>query len=230
MTFLVTNNKSDDRVIFSQEELSRYNGIIHERLYLAVLGHVFDVTDGDKHYKPGSSYNYFIGKDGSRALVTGNFKDESHLKDHVIDLPCNDLLTLVNWQQTYRKKYKFLGLLEGRFYDTQGEETKYLKKVKSKLKDCREDEINAEKENQKYPPCNAMWNEDETSRVWCTKSSGGITRDWVGVPRLLFTPGEEYPRCVCVNLGNENSSTNLLKLYDNCPQSSTSCPPIENQT
>lgn len=61
VSFFDTDNKHNDRVILSQEDLSKYNGIVHERLYLAVLGHIFDVTDGSKHYKQGSSYNYFIG-------------------------------------------------------------------------------------------------------------------------------------------------------------------------
>jgi len=27
--------------------------------------------------------------------------------------------------------------------------------------------------------------------VWCTNKSGGIERDWVGVPRRYFKPGNE---------------------------------------
>lgn len=31
------------------------------KLYLVILGHVFDVTKGSKHYGPGSGYHGFIG-------------------------------------------------------------------------------------------------------------------------------------------------------------------------
>ncbi|XP_068629483.1 neuferricin [Battus philenor] len=220
--FFSTENKTNDQLVFSKEQLSQYNGIVNDRLYLAVLGHVFDVTDGAKHYAPGSSYNYFIGKDGSRALVTGDFKDESQLKDHVLDLPCNDLSTLLHWRQTYRRKYKFMGILNGRFYDEHGKETNYFMELKSRLKQCKAEKTNMDKENLKYPPCNISWNAEEGSRVWCTKSSGGVERDWVGVPRQIFTPGEEKPRCVCINLDKQDTSTNIKK-YDNCPDASTTC-------
>ncbi|CAG4988588.1 unnamed protein product [Parnassius apollo] len=222
-SFLSEINKNHSKVVLSHDELSHYNGIDHDRLYLAVLGHVFDVTIGNKHYKKGSAYNYFIGKDGSRALVTGDFKDESPLKDHILDLRCNDLLTLLHWRQTYKKKYTFVGFLNGRYYDDQGKETNYMKEVKNRIKQCKVEKIKAEKENLKYPPCNIAWNVDSGSQVWCTKSSGGIKRDWIGVPRQLYTPGEEKPRCVCINLDEDQSSTSLIKIYDNCPHKSTIC-------
>ncbi|KPJ06246.1 Neuferricin [Papilio machaon] len=218
-----TTEPRGHRLVFSQEQLNQYDGHVQDKLYMAVLGQVFDVTDGRQHYERGSSYHYFIGKDGSRALVTGNFNDESSMKDHVLDLSCNDLSTLLNWRKTYRKKYKFVGFLNGRYYDEHGTETNYFKQFKSKLKECETEKINQEKENLKYPPCNIAWNEEEGSHVWCTKTSGGIARNWVGVPRQLFTPGEEKPRCVCVNYDMDSDSTNLLKKYADCPDTSTMC-------
>ena len=35
------------------------------------------------------------------------------------------------------------------------------------------------------------------SRFWCTPRSGGVVREWAGVPRRLFYPGREA-RCACV--------------------------------
>lgn len=32
------------------------------KLYLAILGSIYDVTEGKKHYGIGSPYNYFVGK------------------------------------------------------------------------------------------------------------------------------------------------------------------------
>ena len=40
-------------------------------LRLSILGSVFDVTKGRKHYGTGASYAFFAGRDGSRAFVTG---------------------------------------------------------------------------------------------------------------------------------------------------------------
>lgn len=53
-------------------------------------------------------------------------------------------------------------------------------------------------------------------------NSGGVKRDWVGVPRQLYAPGKEHPRCACVNLDMEVSG-GLLKEYENCPSTSTQC-------
>lgn len=47
--------------LFSSEELQKYNGIDNPELYLAILGNVFDVTKGKKHYGPGETYNVFAG-------------------------------------------------------------------------------------------------------------------------------------------------------------------------
>ncbi|CAH2241175.1 jg3241 [Pararge aegeria aegeria] len=156
--------------IFSLAELSTYNGIQQEKLYLAVIGNVFDVTVGSQHYKKGSSYHYFIGKDGTRALVTGNFKDESSNKDNVLDLPCSDLLSILDWRQTFKQKYTYVGLLADRYYDKNGEETMYMSELKQKVKRCRIEKEEAKKQDQLYPPCNISWSEEDGSRVWCTKS------------------------------------------------------------
>lgn len=52
----------DGAHVFSANELAKYNGISSKRMYLAVLGTVFDVTQGSKYYAEGSSYHYFVGK------------------------------------------------------------------------------------------------------------------------------------------------------------------------
>ncbi|XP_034839586.1 neuferricin [Maniola hyperantus] len=223
--FPKSTNEVPRKNIFSVEELSTYNGIQQDKLYLAVVGNVFDVTLGNKHYMKGSSYHYFIGKDGTRALVTGNFKDESSDKDHVLDLPCNDLLTILHWRQTFKQKYTYIGLLIGRYYDENGAETSYMNELKQRLKQCRIEKEEAKKQEQLYPPCNMAWTEEEGAKVWCTKSSGGVVRDWVGVPRQMYTPGQEKPLCVCVNIDKINSSQ--LKEYHDCPNTSAECLVVE---
>lgn len=53
---------------------------------------------------------FILGKDGSRALVTGQFNDESNDKDHVLDLSCNELMTILHWRDTFKKKYAYVGM------------------------------------------------------------------------------------------------------------------------
>lgn len=51
--------------------------------------------------------------------------------------------------------------------------------------------------------------------------SGGIERDWVGVPRQLYAPGSGSYRCACVQEHNKNLAN--LKEYHDCESTSTSC-------
>lgn len=44
-------------------------------IYVSVLGSVFDVTPGARHYGPSGSYHAFAGKDASKAYVTGGFHE-----------------------------------------------------------------------------------------------------------------------------------------------------------
>ena len=60
------------------------------QLLLAVLGEVFDVSKGAKHYAPGMGYSFFTGRDGSRAFVTGDFT-EAGLVDDLTGLSPTDV-------------------------------------------------------------------------------------------------------------------------------------------
>lgn len=49
--------------LLSKSELSLYDGREGSRgLYLAILGHVFDVHKGNKHYGPGGAYHFMAGE------------------------------------------------------------------------------------------------------------------------------------------------------------------------
>lgn len=54
-------SSDNDMQIFTADELKQYNGIEKPQLYLALLGNVYDVTKGEKHYGKDGSYNYFVG-------------------------------------------------------------------------------------------------------------------------------------------------------------------------
>ena len=47
--------------IFTKDELKN-SKLIDEKLYLGILGNVYDVSKGAKHYGPGGSYDFFVGK------------------------------------------------------------------------------------------------------------------------------------------------------------------------
>lgn len=58
-------------------QLTLYNGTDPSLpIYLAVNGSIFDVSANRPIYGPGGSYNFFAGRDATRAFVTGCFKDD----------------------------------------------------------------------------------------------------------------------------------------------------------
>ncbi|XP_029467928.1 neuferricin [Rhinatrema bivittatum] len=184
--------------LLSKEELSRYTGAAGSPgLYLALLGHVFDVKKGRKHYGPGGSYSFFAGRDASRAYVTGDFSD-SGLVDDIAGLSPSEMVILQDWLSFYMKTYIFVGKLAGHFYDESGEPTDAVKEAKAVLDEGVKLKAQYTEQNKHFPPCNAEWTSTSGSRVWCSKESGGIVRDWIGVPRRMYTPGTKGHRCVCV--------------------------------
>ncbi|XP_053563477.1 neuferricin [Bombina bombina] len=198
LSFLFPDQCTDaDRRLLSKEELSlHHGGQGSPGTYLAILGEVFDVQKGHKHYGPGGSYSFFAGKDASRAYVTGDFSEKGLVED-VSELSPLEMLHLNNWLTFYQNNYITVGKLIGRFYDEDGNPTKALEDalavidVGLKLKDQRQEE------NKQFPPCNSEWSSG-ISKVWCSRNSGGITRDWVGVPRKMYIAGYDGYRCVCV--------------------------------
>ncbi|XP_044142165.1 neuferricin isoform X1 [Bufo gargarizans] len=204
--------------LLSREELSRYHGGQGSPgLYLAVLGQVFDVQKGIKHYGPGGSYSFFAGpfqksdclavdlQQGTRTERPGKGCLPS-LRDwrlHRCWPSRRCVRTLPNTDVTPQQLAQLLpeelcrGKLIGHFYDEDGDPTKALEDaltvidVGLKLKEQRHEE------NKQFPPCNSEFSSG-ASKVWCSKNSGGIKRDWVGVPRKLYLAGYDGYRCVCV--------------------------------
>ncbi|XP_075374423.1 neuferricin isoform X2 [Mycteria americana] len=137
--------------LLSPVELARYRGAAGEPgLYLAVLGRVFDVERGRRHYGPGGAYSGLAGK------------------------------------------------LVGRFYDENGAPTEALRQAEAAIEEALKFQAESEQRKQQFPPCNSEWSSAGGSRFWCSRQSGGVNRDWTGVPRKLYRPGSKGSHCVCV--------------------------------
>ncbi|KAK4775891.1 hypothetical protein SAY87_023852 [Trapa incisa] len=203
--------------IFTAEELSLYNGTDAALpILLGILGSVFDVTKGKSHYGTGGGYNHFSGRDASRAFVSGNFTGDG-LTDSLRDLSSTDVKSIVEWRDFYFKSYIFVGKLIGRYYDEQGNPTKYLKGVEAKAARGAQLLEKQKKEEAKQPSCNSRWSQDEGGKVWCDE----------GYPRLVQRPleialtGKMSKRCACFRQDQLNDPG--LEVYTGCDPLSISC-------
>lgn len=53
-------NKDTNQKVFTSTELKKYTNL-KDGLYISILGQIFDVTKGAKHYGPGATYHVFTG-------------------------------------------------------------------------------------------------------------------------------------------------------------------------
>lgn len=72
-TYYLKNTQSTDKSngikIFSADELAKHSNL-KDGLYIAILGKIYDVTDGAKFYGPGGSYHGFVGEPNLNQLVS----------------------------------------------------------------------------------------------------------------------------------------------------------------
>ncbi|CAH0549267.1 unnamed protein product [Brassicogethes aeneus] len=214
------NSKIGEPVLLTKQVLQKFNGIHSPELYLSICGDVYDVTKGFKHYGPGESYNFFVGKDSTRSFVTGK-SEEDVVSEHVADLDDAGLRSLNYWIKFYGDTYKKIGKLVGKYYNNKGDLTEYAKQVK-KLIDAAENQKKSEElEKAKFPPCNVEWDQESGSRYWCSNKSGGIHRNWVGKPRKLYEAGAKDYRCACID--KSNAKLGNVQQFENCDENSESC-------
>ncbi|XP_055533955.1 neuferricin homolog [Wyeomyia smithii] len=213
-----------DDLLFTESELAQYDGKPGSKgLFLVILGHVYDVESGSKHYGPGEAYNMFVGHDASRSFISGEFESYYPELSDVSGLTDTELKSLVKWKSFYDKTYPYRGKLIGRYFNERGELTEYHKLV---LDRAAKAELEEAQPKQEYPSCNVEWKEETGTRVWCTSRSGdGVDHGWVGKPRRYIaeetSDKEKLPFCVCVPDGSSSSPS--LVPFTNCDASSVSC-------
>lgn len=227
--------------IFTKDELwDDYRGTEGSKgLYLAFMGKVYDVSKGKDYYAPGGGYSFFSGRDGTKAFSTGEFNDAG-LIDDISDLSAASLVEMSSWINLYEKDYIYKGKVIGFFYDANGQKTEAHKDILKTIKKGEEEKAMEEERRKILPGCNSEWKQETGARVWCTKKSAGVHRDWAGVPRLLHMPGHPDPTCACIrntgppspalaDLIGKTSGNNgdldypYLKEYDNCKPTAVEC-------
>ena len=110
----------------------------------------------------------YVGIDGSKAYITGEFNEEG-LTDDVSDLTPLELGELEGWVEFYEKDYTYVGKLIGRYYTRDGSPTKEWYRYQKRLGE--RDQIRAEqrKQEKQFPGCNSHWSEQTKGRVYCSE-------------------------------------------------------------
>ncbi|XP_042611997.1 neuferricin-like isoform X1 [Cyprinus carpio] len=189
----VSNERAPAPVrMLTEDELSLYSGGENSKgLYLAILGQVFDVEKGRKHYGPGGGYHFFTGKDASRAFITGDFT-EAGLTSDVSDFTDSQIVALYDWLSFYQRDYTPVGKLIGRFYTESGQPTDALLHVEAFLTEGLKKKAQAQSEMQLYPACNSEWSEASGGRWWHSLRLGWSTQNaflpWVWPLQMCVYP------------------------------------------
>ncbi|CAL4913163.1 unnamed protein product [Urochloa decumbens] len=159
---------------------------------------------------------HYHDRDASRAFVSGNFTGDG-LTDSLQGLSSSEVNSIVDWRKFYYERYIFAGKLIGRYYDSQGNPTKYLKGVEVKAKRGAQLLEKQKSEEDKIPSCNSKWSQQEGGEVWCDS----------GYPRLVRRPGDialtgqVSQRCACFQEDELNKPG--LVAYEGCDHLSKSC-------
>jgi len=130
----VGNSKRTIRIV-SRKELESKNGEDDSKIWLSVIGKVYDVTAGKSFYGKGMSYGAFSATDCTVCFVSGIFTPEEAAK-HTDELSDMILPGVLEWADFYRThdSYKFVGyLVDPRYYDEEGEPTENLIALRKRI-------------------------------------------------------------------------------------------------
>lgn len=199
--------------VWTLSELAAHDGHDANRpLLLAIIGEVFDVGPGARFYSPGASYSSFAGRDNSRGFASGS--DGLPTAD-LQGLSPAEVQPILDWRNFYRahEEYRFVGYLEGHFYDAQGKAKPELTQVEA-MHDAQQrmDRIIQDLSAQ-FPSCNSRVESAKPYfELWCddgyhTPGSWPI-HFFYTVPAFGEGPAHGADRCACVT-SETRSAANL---------------------
>lgn len=217
-----SNSKATPVRLWTKSELEKRKT---DEILLSFMGIVYNVTAaGKSYYAPGKEYSIFAGRDATRAYLTGNFTHD--LSDNISDLDESTYGDLKNWSSFYEQSYPQVGLLEGQYYDSQGCPTAETQRIYMALAKLSQEAEKQKEESIVLPECNSEWNADtKKSRVWCSKSSGGVERSWAGVPRIYVNDKSNSQQCICYSEESKVDAAlaKKLKVYPGCQIDAQEC-------
>jgi hypothetical protein len=215
--------------VLSAGELARFDGKQESRRFLAVLGEVFDVTEG-AHYLPSNEYHYFVAKDGSAAFATGKF--EGGWQDDVSELSDEHIVGISGWRDFYAKheSYKPVGVVVGRYYDEEGRRRpEAFAPIDAAIARDAAKRAAVKALEEQFPTCNSKWTQGEGSEIWCTDDMGGdaYTEKPPRLPEQRLVPrkmqGPAGERCACVSLDQATEDPHGYVPYPKCNLKAQRC-------
>ena len=98
---------------FTIEQLRDFDGVKNEKIFIAMRGEVYDVSNAKDYYGVDSSYHCFAGRDASRAMAKLSFDEEELSNQNLDDLGIFEKDVLQNWidKFKYGKQYPIVGKL-----------------------------------------------------------------------------------------------------------------------
>ena len=84
------------------------------------------------YYSGNSGYSYFAGRDGSHSFFTGDFTEEGVKNEKsLLEYDVKSIKAIEQWREFYEthETYTYVGLLQGKYYDAEGEKTPYLQSI-----------------------------------------------------------------------------------------------------
>ena len=176
---------------------------------------------GSESYAPGSGYHVFIGKDATAAFSTGDFAPGAGVDD-VSALSPSQLRSIETWVDFYRKheKYRFVGVLRGRYYDAAGRRGKHWEAARAQMERGARAEKEREALGKRYPSCNSKWTQTTGSEVWCTPAMLPEAKAPL-VPRVLVQ--DDAQRCACMDSALPAPAELELHEYPGCAPDASKC-------
>ena len=100
-------------------------------VWIGIMGEVYDVSEGRDFYGPGAGYSVFAAKDASGTFATSELNEKGLAAD-LEGLTVEQIGMLEGWRQFYRDKdgYPFVGVLDGDFYDSEGNPKELLTRMR----------------------------------------------------------------------------------------------------
>lgn len=229
-------NKTKTIRLFTREELKKYSGkgklfngtdsLKNKPIYLALVGHVFDVTKGREYYGEGGGYSFFSGIDGTRAFVSGNFTTDG-LIDSIDDFDDDQISGIRGWVEFYKEKsegkYFHVGYLIGTYFDQNGKATAAYQMYLDRVEEVKKNKDALEQERKIWPTCDSRWEQGKGKTVSCM--NGKLPRELT----LLDDKNSKKDmknnnaRCACVTMDQNPPVGKKLMVYPGCSPNDSLC-------